>query len=248
MALQVKLGKLEAKRSVKNLALGNYLTPSKVAFPPVCAWERSIDYGMMRNDKVGDCTIAAAAHMEMNWQAVVNAGTPLVVPDEKVIADYSAVGGYDPATGANDNGCYMLDVLHYWLSKGIAGREAQAFATLDLHNLEQVKAAIYLFGGVYFGFSVPLYTMEQTDKVWRVQTKDDRSVGGHAVCALGYGRQGFALCSWGTIYRMTAEFWLRYVDEAYCVISKSWLKQSGVSPAGLDLDGLLADIDAVKAI
>jgi len=41
------------------------------------------------------------------------------------------------------------------------------------------------------------------------------------------------------------QFALSYEDEAYCVISESWLNQQGKSPSGLDLDGLLA---AMKTI
>jgi hypothetical protein len=242
----MKLGKLKAKRSMKSLALGNYLNASAVAFPPVKAWERPIKYQMLANDKIGDCTIAAAAHMEMNWQAVANAGTPLVITDEQVIADYSAVTGYDPSNGSNDNGAVELDVLAYWQTTGIAGRKIAGKATLDYHNIDQIKAATYIFGGVYLGFSVPAFIMEDTgNHTWNAQQRDTQIVGGHAIPIFGYGRAGCTCVSWGDLYHMSWDFWLEYVDEAYAVVSTDWLKATGLSPTGLDLTGLMADLTAV---
>src|SRR5690242_20855879 len=56
-----------------------------VPFPTVHAWERPISYGMMRNDQIGDCAIAAPAHMELNWGAVSHAGSPVSISDEQVV-------------------------------------------------------------------------------------------------------------------------------------------------------------------
>lgn len=243
----MKFGKHAPKRSLKTLSLSNYMKTSTVPFPQKWAWERPIDYKMLGNDRLGDCVCAGAAHIEMGWQAVANAGTPFVPTDDQVIADYSAVAGYVPGDESTDRGTNMLDALHYGLRKGFVGRPLwQTFATLDVQNVDQVKAAIYLFGGVYIGFSVPQSLAHDTSlPVWRVIQGDVPSGEGHCVVPVGYGRSGLALVSWGAIYHMTWDFWLQNVDEAYCVVSKDWLKASGVSPTGLDLDGLLQDAQAI---
>lgn len=246
MASSLKLGRLPAKRSLKSLALSNYLNMGAAAFPRSHAWERPIDYGIMANDRIGDCTCAAIGHMIMNWQAVANAGSPVSIPDSEIISAYSAITGYDPASGANDNGANELDVLNYWQTTGIAGHKIVGKATLDIHNVGQIKAACYLFGGVYIGFEVPAYIMDDTSNHnWGSMSGDKSIVGGHAVPIFGYGRGGCTNVSWGDFYHMSWEFWLRYVDEAYAVVSTDWLKQSGVSPSGLDLAGLLQDLNAV---
>ena len=244
--MPLKLGRLPAKRSLKSLALSNYLNMGAVAFPQTHAWERKIPYGMMANDRIGDCTCAAAGHMIMNWQAVANAGSPVTIPDDQIIAAYSAITGYDPASGANDNGANELDVLAYWQTTGIAGHKIAGKATLDIHNVDQIKAATYLFGGVYIGFEVPAFIMEDTgNHNWGSMSGDTSIVGGHAVPVFGYGRGGCTNVSWGDLYHMSWDFWLQYCDEAYAIVSTDWLKQSAVSPSGLDLQGLIQDLTQV---
>ena len=236
-----KLGKLAPKRSLKALPLSNYMKASAVPFPKVHAWERPISYGMLANYRIGDCTCAGLVHQVMNWQAVANAGTPFVVTDQQVIDLYSAITGYD-GTPATDNGANETDVLNFWTNTGFLGHKIVGRATHDVQNIDQIKAAIYVFGGVYIGFQVPDYIMADPPvKVWDYTGQSYNVVGGHAVIQLGYGNSGMAVCSWGDIYHMTWAFWQQFVDEAYAVVSANWLKQSGISPTGLDLNGLLQD-------
>ena len=83
--------------------------------------------------------------------------------------------------------------------------------------------------------------MSEQGDTWRPQ-KDNRSiVGGHAVCAFGYGKSGCAVCSWGRIFYMTWPFWEEYVDEAHIAVSANWIKGSGLAPSGVDLQALLQD-------
>ena len=153
----MKFGKLPAKHSLKTVALSNYTKMSALAFPPVRAWERPIELGMLGNDMVGDCTVAGFYHMLMTQRSVAQAGNPLIVTTEQALADYGAITGYDPTTGANDNGAYCSDVLAYYLEKGrILGK-----ASVDFHNVDMVKAAINIFGGLYRGFTVPQSTVDE---------------------------------------------------------------------------------------
>ena len=233
----MKFGKKPAKRLRKCCPLSSYLNMSQVAFPPVMAWERPIDYGMLGNDSVGDCTIAGHYHLRMNWHAVANAGTPLVVTTQQALDDYSAITGYNPADPSTDQGANMPDVLAYYKDK---------YATLDIQNVDQIKAAMYLFGGAFIGFNVPQSMADQLnngyDPDWAYSASDKPSGEGHCVTPLGYGRDGLAVCSWGKIYRTSWDFWLAWVDEAYALASSEWIKALGVSPSGLDLNGLLADL------
>lgn len=240
----MKLGKLAPKRSLKTRALGNYLNASKLPIPPtVTGWEKTVqsNWGMMKNDTLGDCTCAAMGHMVLNWTA--NSTSPITVSDEDVVKAYSAVSGYDPSTGADDNGAVELDCLNYWQSTGIAGHKISGFATIDVQNIDQVKAAIYLFGGVYTGFNVPDYAMNQDN--WVVQNTDNQIIGGHAVPYFGYGRGGATCVTWGRTQPATWDFWQTYTDEAYAVVSPDWFKTTGLSPSGFDLAGLLADLKSV---
>src|SRR6266851_10034289 len=115
----VQFGKdVPPKRSLKTLAMSNYMKASVVPFPAVHAWERSIPYGMLANDKLGCCVIAGCAHLEMNWRAIAAQPYPFFATDDQIIADYSAVTGYIVGDSSTDNGTNMLDAMHYGLRKG----------------------------------------------------------------------------------------------------------------------------------
>ena len=243
----MKLGRLAAKRSLKTPALGNYLQISKLPVPPIKnAWEYAVTapWQMMKNDQLGDCTCAAAGHMIMNWSA--NTSTVVTPTDDEIIQAYTAVSGYDPSNGNNDNGAVELDVLNYWKSTGIAGHKILGFATVDIQNIDQVKAAMYLFGGVYTGFNVPQFIMNDTgNHNWTQQSQDTDIIGGHAVPLFGYGRGGATLVSWGELYTLSWQFWQTYFDEAYAIVTSDWIKSTGLSPVGIDVNGLLTDLQAI---
>jgi hypothetical protein len=231
-----KFGKKPAKRLRKSLCLSNYLSMSAVSYPAVRAYERPIAYGMLANDTLGCCVIAGHYHLRMNWHAVATAGSPLVVTDQEVISDYSAITGYDPSSPSTDQGTDMPTALAWYKDD---------YCTLDIQNVEQVKAGMFLFGGAIIGFNVPQSMVDQlnagVDPDWSYSPNDKPSGEGHCVVPLGYGRDGVALISWGKIYHTSWDFFLAWTDEAYCIVSPEWIKASGVSPSGLDLNGLLAD-------
>lgn len=235
-----KFGKQAAKRSLKSLALSNYLHMGTVAFPPVQAWERPIELGMLGNDSVGDCTIAGHYHLRMIQRSVAQAGNPLNVTTEQALADYTAATGYNPSDPSTDNGANMLDILKFYGDK---------FVTIDVQNIDQVKAANYIFGGLYIGFSVPQSMVDELnsgiDPTWKFVPNDKPSGEGHCVDPCGHGRAGLALASWGKYYRTSWEFWQAWVDEAYAIVNTDWIKASGISPSGLDLNGLIQDLSTL---
>lgn len=243
----VKLGRNPVKRSLKSLPLSNYMKSSEAAYPPLVAWERNIQWGMLGNSELGDCTCADVLHHRMLQNSVAHAGSPLTFSDQDAIDLYKAVGGYVPGDPSTDNGAVMLDVQNYAKNTGLGGMKIDGFVTLDVGNTAQIQAALYLFGGVDFGFNVPRYIMNvPAGGSWSATPGADNTIeGGHAVLACGYGRSGFRVVSWGTTYTANWKFWAEYVDEAYAWISMDWIKASGVSPTGLDMAGLLADLQAL---
>jgi len=58
---------------------------------------------------------------------------------------------------------------------------------------------------------------------------------------LGEGAAGGTVNSWGMKIPMSNEFMLGYIDEGYVIVTEDWVNQnSGKTPSGLDLTGLLA--------
>jgi hypothetical protein len=243
----VRLGKKPPKRLLKALPLSAYMKSSEVAFPPKVAYERPLAYGMLANDLLGDCTIAAALHLQMVWSSVANAGKIPSFTDEEAIALYSAIGGYKPGDPSTDQGCVETDVLNYWKATGMQGNNIAGYATVDVNNLDQLKAAAYIFGGVYIGIQVPAYIMNvPAGGSWSYPGSGDTTIeGGHAIPVVGYGSQGVTIISWGALYHFNYQFWADNCDEGYALVDPEWIKASGVSPSGLALDDLLNDIKQV---
>jgi len=105
--------------------LANYLKPD--ALPTVPAqyfYAKNIGataWGMMDNDKIGDCTCAAAGHLIMEWTD--DNGALYTPADQDIVNAYAAITGYNPATGQNDNGASETSVLNYWRSTGISSHK-----------------------------------------------------------------------------------------------------------------------------
>lgn len=242
-----KFGKKPARFDRRTLKFGSYLTVLP-ALPPRVDWTRGFNFnwGMMLNDSIGDCTEAAKGHGIQIW-TLCN-GRMVTPSDAIMLAAYEANGGYIPGVPSTDNGEAELDTLNSWRKGGFAGVRLNAYAAIDPRTELHVQLGIYLFGFAYIGFSVPQSAMDQNERgeTWDVVPHDGGIVGGHAVIVPAYDAASGMLTAitWGMRQKMTWRFWQRYVDEAYVLISPSWLRR-GVNPSGFDMDALNADLVAV---
>lgn len=251
--LKLKLGKLAARHDPRTLMLASYTTA--LPAPPAkfnAAEKVTGSWGLMDNDQIGDCTCAAAGHLIMEWTAT--AQSKMVTPtDQQIVAAYSAITGYNPKTGANDNGAQEIDVLNYWKQQGIAGRKITAYMALEPANHTHVMDAVWIFGGCYIGLALPKSAQAQTSnkKVWSVPasgTSGDGapgSWGGHAVPVVAYDARSLTVVTWGALQTMTWGFWVAYCDEAYAILSPDFLETKGgkiVAPVGFDLQQLQEDL------
>ncbi len=151
---KLKLGKSAARHDPRTLLLAAYVTPS-LPNPPASfdLTSKVKSWGMMDNDQIGDCTCAAAGHMIMEWTA--NAGKKMVTPtDKQIVSAYSAITGYNPTTGANDNGAVEIDVLNFWRQSGIAGHKIGAYMALEPANHIHIMDSVFLFEGCYIGLQL----------------------------------------------------------------------------------------------
>ena len=66
---EMKLGRLPVVEDVRTFKLGNYLDDSQLPkIPDSYIWNTGIkQWGIMKNDEIGDCTVAAAGHLIMGW-------------------------------------------------------------------------------------------------------------------------------------------------------------------------------------
>jgi hypothetical protein len=242
----MKLGRKAVKIDSRTLRLARYLTPSLAPPPLACDWTKGItDWGMMLNDKLGDCTIAGCAHAVQVWSA--NAGTLMTVPDATVESYYEQWDGYQPGNHNTDCGGIEMDVLNNWRNQGLAGNALLAYADPQVANLSEIRQAIALFGGVYIGLSLPLTAQHQD--VWDVTPRSNAkstpgSWGGHCVFVPQYDENTFTCITWGQLKTMTVAFWNNYCDEAHALLGQDWLTAQG-SPSGFDQAQLMADLGAI---
>ena len=243
-----KLGKLPVRTDVRTLRLRRYVDPTKLPPPPatIDLTPGVPEWPMYGNDRIGDCTTAAAGHMIEAWTAAVR-GQAEIISEASVLDAFEHVKQVDPLTG--EEGAVELDVLRYWRREGIGSHKIGAYARVSVHDRRLVETGAWLFGGLYIGLQLPLTAREQEVWDWTGSLAGDArpgSWGGHAVDVVGYDANGLVVVTWGRLKQMTWSFWDRYCDEAYCILSDDFL-DAGKAPNGFDLASLKADLALVTA-
>lgn len=247
----LKLGKAPVKHDPRTLQFSNYVKPAVLPIPPAVFGHQNLvpDYGMCANDKYGCCVWAAAAHETKLWNAECKKVVDFT--DAAVLSDYAAVTGFDPKTGAGDNGTNMLDALNYRRKVGVVDahgvrHQIEAYVQLKTGDLLELEQAMYLFGLVEIGIKFPASAMHQfnTGQAWDV-VKGSKVEGGHDVPMVG--KNGSYLCvTWGKQQPMTAAFYKKYTDESYVLLTTEMLDALGKSLEGFDVAALRADLAALK--
>lgn len=241
--ISLKLGKQPKKKDPRNLKFAKYLG----ALPPIPTIidhsEGITNWGMLGNDKIGDCAVVGPAHMIMAWTKRNNEYTPTM---DEIIKAYSDISGYDSKTGANDNGCNMLDVLKYWKNVGIGGHKIGAFAEVDIKDKQQILAALYLFHGIDAGYQMPASSMNQFSKNKPfIIVRNSPLEGGHCMPIKKADSKYMYPVTWGKMVQANYAWIAKYMDEAYVVISEDYIT-GGKTLEGFDLATLTADLNLVS--
>lgn len=242
----MKLGRKAVKQDSRTLKMCRYFGDALGLPPAAVDYTRGIaDWGVMLNDRLGDCTIAGAAHAVQVWS--VNRGAEVTISDSMILSMYRQWDGYDPSNPATDRGGVELDVLNKWRKFGLDGHALTAFGEVQQTNLDHVRHAINLFGGIYIGVNLPLTAQRQStwDLVSGTADAQAGSWGGHCVFVPKYDTHGFTCITWGKLVTMTNDFWRAYVDESYALLGNDWLGDK-TAPNGLNLTQLQADLALIQ--
>lgn len=234
-----------------------YLGVSRAPVPVSYDWSDVVlAWGMLGNDTVGDCTIAAVGHAIDLWTAA--AGKPRLMTAAEALSGYSAATGYLPADPATDQGADPQDILQWWCGHGfLAGAQNDnlaGFASITPTNKDEISRSIYELGGAYLGIELPAAieaAFADPTQEWDLPAGQSLSglwlpgsLGGHAILAVGYDSAGVIFISWGARYRMSWPFWLAYGSEAYALLSRDFANDN-VPPEAWD--ALQADMAALRA-
>jgi hypothetical protein len=249
LRLPGKFGRKPADLSRPHLRLTAHLRPEAVSLPPnpvVVDWLSLVaEWPMFLNDQLGCCTCAMIAHA-CEAYSTYGQGVEDSITDNDVLTAYEAVGGYVPGDPSTDGGAVIQDVLSYWRRTGIGGHKIAAFARVDHTNLDEVRAAVNVFGALLIGVNLPAIAQEQfaNGQPWDVVAYDGGIEGGHAVHGGAYDEntKTFTVTTWGQTQKVTEAWWLHYVEECWVAISPEWLSAAGLSPEGIDLYGLGEDL------
>lgn len=230
------------RRSPKNapaLRLATILTGVVPAHPAVADHlGQVVDWQMLGNDRYGDCGPVSVA----NSRAVVTrylTGVERYPTLADVLDLYRRSGNpdFDPVTGAGDNGVDMQTMCEAVAAGGIAGVTAVAFAKVDVTSLDEVRAAISIFGYLLLGADLQVSQQRQTaDRLWDYAPSG--TWGGHAVLAGRYtsatAGPDVGVVTWAEVVDTTDRFWTHQVEEAWVVV---WPEHLGTAAfqEGVDL-------------
>lgn len=232
------LGRLPSQHDPRTLRFAKYLLPAIPPPPDIRRWDAKLsDWGVMGNDRFGNCVIVTAAHALLAWRTNE-------LDDTKRITD-SAVVELSRTMGALD-GFNILERLKYWRREGMWADKIEAFAAVDQTDQTAIRHAINIFGCADIGLNMPAAWKKQT--IWstgRGPRYRPNSWGGHSVPIVGYDRENLYVVTWGEIQAMTWAALTAYCDEAYAIIDKNWTALDNITPSGVDLATLRADLAVI---
>ena len=206
------------------------------------------NWQVLGNDTYGNCVAVAWANARRFTSALLGKE---YYPTQAQVDDIYKT--QNPGFPAQDDGMDEQSLLEY-LNKnaGPDGAKLVAFASVDVNNLDEVKAALYVFGGILLGMDVQYKNIDDFNagKVWDYHSGDSID-GGHGVLAGGYlgqSKNDVRFVTWGAETGMTDKFWSSLVDnangEAWVLI---WAENLGTKQfvQGIDMTALAADYQAI---
>jgi hypothetical protein len=259
-ATLLKLGKKPATYDKRDLQYIHYRIPTQLpAHGKVIGHQNMISaWDMLGNgpdptvspdfEGAGNCVFAGSDHETMLW--TMEGANPASFTGLNALSDYSAVTGYVIGDESTDQGTNTRDALNYRRQNGLidsAGlrHKIAAYVALELGNLDNLYEALYLFSAVGLGIQVPDSAQAQfgAGSPWSV-VHGATIVGGHYVPIVGFDGTDLIVVTWGQLQRMTLQFYKKYADEAYGILSPEMLK-TGKTLDGFDLASLQVDLEAV---
>lgn len=155
-----KLGRKERKFDPRVKTFMSLAKHKTLPAPPTsCDWTKGkTDFGMMLNDQLGDCSIAAVYHGRQIW--TMNSSVESTEPDSIVQTLYEDACGYNPADPSTDQGGVLQDVLSDLLNTGAPLADGTVdkilgYVEVDQTKLNQVHLTISEFGLGYIGIDMP---------------------------------------------------------------------------------------------
>lgn len=232
------------------LQLAGFLTGTIPAHPVAADnFAQVTDWGLYGNDKYGVCgPVSVANSLKLLTKDSGEPEFSVTLGDVFDLYRRSGNPQFDPTTDVDDNGVDMQTMLDALVRGGIGGRKPLAFAKVDVSNIDEVRAAISIFGCVLFGVDLEVAQQGQTDAGGPWDYTQTVDWGGHAIVAGRYtsstGRHttDISVITWAEVIGCTDAFLTKQLQEAWVVIWPEHVThpafQQGVDEAQLAADYL----------
>ena len=240
VSMQPKYGRRPPKNS-PSLKLASFLTGNIPNHPSSEDYlSRLQNWQMLGNNQYGDCVAVTWANMRRLVTATLS--TENYPTMDQVTALYKT---QNPSFPAQDDGMDIQTCLEYLHDTGGPdGIKIVAFAKVNLSNLEEVRAALAIFGCLWIGINVQQANVTQFSQgqPWDYVNGSPKD-GGHSVIGGGYTGQAsddVRFITWAEETGFTDSFWNNQVEEVWAVI---WPEQLGSIEfqQGIDLNQLAVD-------
>lgn len=205
-------------------AIWTGVTPTRS--PAVDHFARRISWGLWGNDWYGVCGPVSYGNLRKLITAWL-AGTEQDVTQDDIFALYKLVNpSFNPDTGAGDDGVDLQTMLELVLEHGF-GPEAEkplAFAKVNAGDLDEVRAAIEIFGGVILGVNLQTAQEGQTDNGGPWDYSRSGEWGGHATMGGRYAdpagttQDRTGNVTWAELVDFTDAFAAHQLEEVWVVI------------------------------
>lgn len=246
------LGRVKSVHDPRMLELQSYLAVDTLPVPPAHEMlDNTVSWPMLANNICNCCTSAAAGHMVHHWTAANQHGVFLT--DDDIIRAHAKL------TCDHLMDCVsMLEALKFWRKTGIGDHRIHSYMSGGHAKPDDLRAMIFLFGSAYVGLDLPAFAMsgipQQIPEIpWEISSTVSpeeaapQSTNGHCVAAIGYDDKVVYVVTWGQLKTMTWEFFVRYTDEVYAVLSTDWVQRNTKCPSGFDMTTLERDLSRVTA-
>jgi hypothetical protein len=236
-----KLGKLAPERPAGLHMLAFYqenplpVAPATVEVPNVKDW------GMLGNNKYGDCTFAGIVHARMANAAFL--GLTENFPDDATVE-----ASYLSYTDGQDTGAVEAAILKFWQTTGLFGNKLHSFAPTDFADQDELRSVIASYGLAYIGVKLPTVALQQfaDNQPWDLtHTPADNNIdGGHCVILVGYNKDYAQCITWGKVQQVSWAWLTSYMEESWALITTEIVEKGEYG--NMRLADLTADLEKLS--
>ena len=211
-----KLGKLDPRRPKGLHQLAFYQHNPLPKAPEMVDVPNFENWGMLGNDKYGDCTFAGIVHARM-------ANAAFLGITETFPTDTEVENAYLSYTKGQDVGAVEADLLQYWKNNELFGAKLSAFAPTDHADQDELRSVIASYGLAYIGVQLPVTFQQQfiDNQPWALTgtPADNQIEGGHCIVLVGYNKDYAQCITWGKVQQVTWEWLTSYMQESWALIT-----------------------------